>query len=446
MAATKNPKIVNTNEEPKEPKNLFTLLTTTLGLNQNQESKTEVAGISEEENEISGSKKQGDGVKFSDPKPITPPPLKLQVEEYENPAARLLLEKSLSEILTLFYPLAGRYIKENLSVSCNDEGVEYIEALVNSQLSPILLGEFETKELNCFLPDELEESAISPLVAIQVNIFNYGGLAIGLRLSHRIIDGFTCSMFMNGWAKACKVGLNDVTIPNFESGILFPPRDLSGFQFLHSPKTKSHELVTKMFSFDEETISKLKIEAGCKPSTTEVLTALIMRAKINAAAARARNRTCLLLVREQELGLNNFVDQVRDAIRDTMMEYAKKESSDEDGFFSKVVKQCIDIVEETREGELDVHMFSSVMSLPFHQADFGWGMPDWVSMGKMSSKSVFFIARSNGSGDKKGLIEAWVTMDKDDMACFEKDPSIVMSTKSASTKIAIAIPILRPRI
>ncbi|KAK1557324.1 hypothetical protein Q3G72_022540 [Acer saccharum] len=91
MAATKNTKIVNTNEEPKEPKNLFALLTTTLGLNQNQESKTEVAGISEEENEISGSKKQGDVVKFSDPKPTTPPPLKLQVEEYENPAARLLV-------------------------------------------------------------------------------------------------------------------------------------------------------------------------------------------------------------------------------------------------------------------------------------------------------------------------------------------------------------------
>ncbi|KAK3195433.1 hypothetical protein Dsin_026743 [Dipteronia sinensis] len=383
------------------------------------------------------------------------------------------LEKSLSEILTLFYPLAGRYIKENLSVSCNDEGVEYIEALVNSQLSPILLGEFETKELNCFLPDELEESATSPLVAIQVNIFNCGGLAIGLRSSHRIIDGFTFSMFMNGWAKTCKVGnINDVTIPNFESGILFPPRDLSGFQFLHSPKIKSHELVTKVFSFDQETISKLKIEAGCKPSTTEVLTALIMRAKINAAAARARNRTCLLLVlmnlrgktfrkipenccgniytritarfeadESKILGFNDFVDQVRDAKRNTMMEYAKKEcSDDEDGFFSKVVKPCIDIVEETSKGELDVHMFSSLISLPFHQADFGWGMPDWVSMGKMSSKSVFFIARSNGSGDKKGLIEAWVTMDKDDMAFFEKDPNIVMSTKPASTKIAIAIP------
>ncbi|TXG73486.1 hypothetical protein EZV62_002065 [Acer yangbiense] len=109
MAATKNTKIVNTNEEPKEPKNLFTLLTTTLGLNQNQESKTEVAGISEEENEISGSKKQGDVVKFSDPKPITPPPLKLQVEEYENPAARLLYWDVIHGIMVVAAILDPRY-------------------------------------------------------------------------------------------------------------------------------------------------------------------------------------------------------------------------------------------------------------------------------------------------------------------------------------------------
>jgi hypothetical protein len=37
----------------------------------------------------------------------------------------------LSEILTLFYPLAGRYIKDNLSVDCNDEGVELLEAKVD---------------------------------------------------------------------------------------------------------------------------------------------------------------------------------------------------------------------------------------------------------------------------------------------------------------------------
>ncbi|KAK4836352.1 hypothetical protein QYF36_025013 [Acer negundo] len=35
------------------------------------------------------------------------------------------LEKSLSEIFTLYYPLAGRYVEEKLSIDCNDEGEEY---------------------------------------------------------------------------------------------------------------------------------------------------------------------------------------------------------------------------------------------------------------------------------------------------------------------------------
>ena len=40
---------------------------------------------------------------------------------------RKRLEKSISEILTLYYPLAGRYINDNKVVDCNDDGVEYLK-------------------------------------------------------------------------------------------------------------------------------------------------------------------------------------------------------------------------------------------------------------------------------------------------------------------------------
>ncbi|KAK0581397.1 hypothetical protein LWI29_013263 [Acer saccharum] len=185
-----------------------------------------------------------------------------------------LMEKSLSEILTLYYPLAGRYIKENHLINCNDEGVEYVEALVNGQLSQILHGEIEPKELNRFVPDEVEESATSALFAIQINIFKCGGLAIGVRLSHRIVDAYTFSLFMNGWAKACKLGnINDAIVPNFECGILFPPIDISGYELppLSKSKYKSDQVVTKRLVFDAKTISKLKADhqaamrLNCKP-------------------------------------------------------------------------------------------------------------------------------------------------------------------------------------
>ncbi|KAL5858265.1 hypothetical protein ACOSQ3_005723 [Xanthoceras sorbifolium] len=388
----------------------------------------------------------------------------------DNDQRQKRLEKSLSELLTLFYPLAGRYIKESHLIECNDEGVEYVEALVNGQLSQILRGEFETtKELNRFIPDHVEESVTSPLVSIQVNIFNCGGLAIGLRFTHRIIDGFTITTIINGWAKACKIGnINNVNVPNFDSCVFFPPRDdISRFNFQPLSKTKSScEVVTRIFVFDETTISKLKAEAMSAgtngllkrtPSTTEVMIAFIWRAQINAAGARnnGRLRNSLLLVsldlrgktfkkipenccgnvftlvtarfeadyghdNKKNMGLSDFVVRVRDAIRNSINEFAEKpkenDDHEEDGFLlSKVMRPRMEIIEETRKGDQgDVHMFSSLIKFPLYEADFGWGKPAWVSMAQRPYKGVLFLDRKCGNG-----IEAWVSMEEDDMAFFQ---------------------------
>ncbi|KAL0305104.1 UNVERIFIED_CONTAM: Vinorine synthase, partial [Sesamum angustifolium] len=47
------------------------------------------------------------------------------------------LKQSLSNTLTLFYPLAGR-IQDGSVVECNDAGAEFIEALVQAQLNDAL--------------------------------------------------------------------------------------------------------------------------------------------------------------------------------------------------------------------------------------------------------------------------------------------------------------------
>ncbi|KAK0582880.1 hypothetical protein LWI29_030689 [Acer saccharum] len=374
------------------------------------------------------------------------------------------LEKSLSEILTAYYPLAGRYVEEKLSIDCNDEGVEYAEALVNGNLSQILQGKFEIKDLNRFVPDHVEESDTSPQVAIQINIFSCGGIAIGLRTLHRIIDAFTSSLFTNGWAKACKVGnINDVIVPNFESGMLFPPRDTPVVKLPSLSNTKS-QVVAKRFVLDTNTVSKLKAEvtSSCggghmhKTSSTEIVIALIWRAQINAARARyGFLRTSLLTVsinlrgktfkkvpenccgniythgnlrfqaEETKMGsLNVFVDQVRDAIRNCIAEFGKP-NEDEDGFFSKLImRSWMEVAEEVRKGEGDVHRFSSLRNLPFYEVDFGWGKPAWVSLAERPYKTVMLIDTKDGDG-----IEAWVTMDKEEMDYFQNDPTITMLFK-----------------
>ena len=60
------------------------------------------------------------------------------------------IKKSSSEVLTLFYPLAG-WVKVNLYIDCNDEGVLYVESKANCQISEFPENPIPAK-LDKFLP------------------------------------------------------------------------------------------------------------------------------------------------------------------------------------------------------------------------------------------------------------------------------------------------------
>ncbi|KAK9291984.1 hypothetical protein L1049_019936 [Liquidambar formosana] len=111
------------------------------------------------------------------------------------------LKKSLSKTLSRFYPLCGR-MKENASIECNDEGVLYVEARPNVALSDILKNP-EISVLEQFLPFDpyrvrLDKEAV--ITAIQVNVFDCGGIGIGVCILHKIADGATVASFINAWA------------------------------------------------------------------------------------------------------------------------------------------------------------------------------------------------------------------------------------------------------
>ena len=192
------------------------------------------------------------------------------------------LEKSLSEILTLFYPLAGRYIEDNLSVDCNDEGVEFLEAKVDGvDLTQIIQQDPNSNLdlLDHFVPCVTESDTAGRLLAIQINKFKCGGLAIGL---------LTISTFINAWATTFRErGISDqVRRPRFDCPFLFPQRDLR-LNFPPAPKVQP-KIVTKVFVFNKEAIDKLKskigggTDSGVKyhHSRLEMVTALIWKALI----------------------------------------------------------------------------------------------------------------------------------------------------------------------
>uniref|UniRef100_M1CUS4 Anthocyanin acyltransferase n=1 Tax=Solanum tuberosum TaxID=4113 RepID=M1CUS4_SOLTU len=62
------------------------------------------------------------------------------------------LEQSLSRILTHVYPISGRFTEDN-SISCQDQGVKFIKAKVNSKLNEFLekarLGSIHEPRAHC---------------------------------------------------------------------------------------------------------------------------------------------------------------------------------------------------------------------------------------------------------------------------------------------------------
>ena len=74
--------------------------------------------------------------------------------------------------------------------------------------------------------------------------------------------------------------------------------------------------------------------------------------------------------------------------------------------------------------EIDCFGFNSWCNFGFYEVDFGWGMPIWVSsIG--TSDSVFsnlIILNDTRLGDG---IEAWVTIDEQDMARLECNPELL---------------------
>ncbi|XP_006485233.1 uncharacterized protein LOC102626912 isoform X2 [Citrus sinensis] len=90
--AAQDTQIESENKDSKEPKNLFAHFTNLLfsaPIFNNKQERNKSEG---EEREAAEASRKREVVKFLDPKPIAPPPMKLEVEDSEqNPAARYLV-------------------------------------------------------------------------------------------------------------------------------------------------------------------------------------------------------------------------------------------------------------------------------------------------------------------------------------------------------------------
>ncbi|KAM5565289.1 stemmadenine O-acetyltransferase [Rosa sericea] len=208
-----------------------------------------------------------------------------------------LLKASLSEALTVFYPLAGKLKDDELSVECNDEGAAFIEARVKSFSLHEFLSHPELFDslLNQFLPGNITHTSSSNFITnIQANVFKCGGIAIGICISHKLLDGAALCTFLKSWTaigRRLVSGSSEKAAPPcispnlFAAASLFPTngdlwlRDSSlhmwGSLFIQGKESS----VTKRFVFDASAIATLKLNARMArkkpPTRVEVVSAFL---------------------------------------------------------------------------------------------------------------------------------------------------------------------------
>ncbi|XP_054807577.1 stemmadenine O-acetyltransferase-like [Prosopis cineraria] len=367
------------------------------------------------------------------------------------------LKRSLSHVLSHYYPLAGR-LMDNTFIDCNDEGVPYSETRVKGQLLDFIQNP-NPSELNYLLPFQLDK-VTKITFGVQVNVFECGGIAIGACLSHQMADALSFFTFLNRWASvASGSGQADefTSYPasdRFVSANLFPPKNTPGFD----PRSGivNDNIISKRFVFDASVIEALKTKYAQNdddklPSRVEALSAFIWSryvaatqdphgtqktyAVVHTVNLRPRMEPPLppdsfgnyyrftmtfipTLENEEECNYGIlFVKQVREQMKKIDKDYVRRiqEGTNEHLDFLKDISNRVLV-----KREMVSFNFTSLCRLPLYDADFGWGKPTWVGSPALTFKNlVVFIDTKNGGG-----IEVYIGLTVEDMAKFEADKEL----------------------
>ncbi|KAJ4845537.1 hypothetical protein Tsubulata_036625 [Turnera subulata] len=367
----------------------------------------------------------------------------------------------------------GRYIKDKLSVECNDKGAEFLEARVSgclplSQLLSQDRSQLLSKWFDKLVTDPVE-SDTTPLVIVQFNMFECGGVAIGACIAHRVADGLSCFNFIETWAKISRVGLANLEFcPSFKLGSLFPSRDNVPAPGKSNNASGDVCFTMKRLVFSAEAISNLKAIVTSststndseswkyRPTRVEVVLAFIwmclirlnkarhgyFRPSLLSTAVSMRKKT-ILPIPENSFGntltravarffpddyqdsegnvqLQDLAKKIHHAIKSSVENVGKASNADE--IVSLIDNANEELFKGRDEPDTDCYISSSWCRFPIYEADHGWGKPSWVTMPLNQKLRNVIVLVDTFDGDG---VEALVTLDENGMHIFEQDPEII---------------------
>ncbi|KAG6435382.1 hypothetical protein SASPL_100254 [Salvia splendens] len=368
-----------------------------------------------------------------------------------------VLEESLSGILPRFYPLAGRYIDEDFSVDCVDQGAEFVEAVADG----------DDVEVDDLLPRRGDQftGPTDPLLSVQVTeLVKCGGFAVGVSVSHKIFDASSIGTFLAAWSNASMnfAGEEGIgVVPNFDPHLLFPGKKRSYFGET-KPSETNHQtttIVSKRFSFKKESITNLRSKLNPKQafnntifSKVRLVSAVLANAIIRIDTTKhGRPRPSLLIqavnMRPRTtpplpnhscgnlalhavakcshgadgLGLQQIACVMSEAIEKTISDCARLLSR---GYEDVVVEAEADLIGGLMSSEMNNLSFSDWSRFGLYDADFGWGKPASVGIARVPFERAAVLVNDKDGGG----IEAWVHLSLDDMVCFEEDDEIKLYT------------------
>ncbi|MED6223919.1 hypothetical protein PIB30_078834, partial [Stylosanthes scabra] len=351
------------------------------------------------------------------------------------------LKSSLSKVLSIYYPFCGR-VKDNYTIECDDSGVLFIESKVATDLSHILNNPqvHEITELLPFDPynpqlaDQENKELRATNMAVQLNEFNCGGIAIAACFSHKIADGATAATFLNSWAGIASGRGNIATSwSQMDAAMVFPPKDIKLDITRGMVGLGQTEIVTKRFIFDKANLSKLKDQFGSfNPTRVEAVTALILKSALEAKRVNSSglHPACMMShavnIRDQmnpplsknmlgnfwqqsispimefngEVRLLDLANLVRETIRKVDADFIGKLQGDG---FVKIIESLMEAKMMVAQKGIPGYGFSSWVRFGFYEVDFGWGKPSWVcTIGVPIENAIILMATRDGDG-----IEAW---------------------------------------
>ncbi|KAK8628208.1 hypothetical protein V6N13_063918 [Hibiscus sabdariffa] len=368
------------------------------------------------------------------------------------------LKQSLSKALTQFYPAAGR-LKNNLFITDFNEGVPYAEARVTGRLSDFIEQTDNLEAMNLLLPCRPFrniQDPTTPQLAVQVNIFDCGGIALAFCCFHKIFDATTAYAFLNSWAAFSRGFNGEIPNPGLlgASSRLFPPIELMPENaamkrlFFNDVRRK----MTRSFVFDANAITTLVLKAKSKslehPSRALALSAFLWKHAIQASRSVSGTLKPAILCQAVNLrpkmkpqlpsysignmfGLAiSMYNPVGRDIELSELAYLLREATDsvpndpqfELQGFKTMTEQLSHVEEMVSKGDAECYLLSSWLNTLDGNEDFGWGKPCLKSIPGIDSqnremRNVLYLKNAMQPKD----IEAWVSLSEKEMAFLERN-------------------------